>query len=123
MELFSMIVRRLCHGIHSYPRHVSIYIYIYIYTKGFDDAALFQRLLLLANLYSPEQWKANALKPAALLGDKSFAHGHPDFDESMLNSQWPIYIMGGQYTLENRKAIKQKLKKTAKCELYAYSEL
>ena len=86
-----------------------------IYTKGFDDSALFQRLLLLTNLYSPSQWKSNELKPAPLLGDKSSALGHPDFDESMLNSQWPIYIMGGQDTLEKRKAIKQKPKKNAKC--------
>ena len=54
------------------------------------------------------------LKPAALLGDKSSAHGHPDFDESLLNTQWPIYIMGGKDTLEKRKAIKQKPKKKAK---------
>ena len=79
-----------------------------------NDAALFQRLLLLTNLYSPEQWKANTLRPAALLGDKSSAHGHPEFDESVLNSQWPIYIMCGKDTLEKRKAIKQKPKKKAK---------
>ena len=81
------------------------------YTKGFDDQALFQRLLLLTNLYYPSQWKNNELKPAPLLGDKSSALGHPDFDDSLLNSQWPIFIMGGSETLEKRKNIKQNQRK------------
>ena len=76
---------------------------------------MFQRLLLLTNLYSPAQWKNNELKPAPLLGDKSCALKHPDFDSTCINSQWPIFIMGGDETLEKRKAIKQKPKKKAKC--------
>ena len=32
-----------------------------IYTKGFDDVALFQRLLLRTNLYSPEQWESGLM--------------------------------------------------------------
>ena len=51
-----------------------------MYTKGFDDAGFFQRLLLLTNLYSPEQWKADNFRHAPLLGDKTPAVGHPDFD-------------------------------------------
>ena len=66
-----------------------------IYTKGFDDAGLFQRLLLFTNLYAPEQWTANILRPPALLGDKTSAEGHPGFDESLINSQWSIYLIWG----------------------------
>lgn len=106
----------------SSGEYVAVYTISYdmsahIYTKGFDDAALLQRLLLLTSSYSPVQWKANVLRPAALLGDKSSAVGHPDSDEAMLNSQWPIFIMGGKDTVVKRKAIKQKPKKKAKAVL------
>ena len=79
-----------------------------IYTKGFDDAALFQRLLLLTNLYSPEQWESGLIRPAPLLGDKSPAEGSPLFDPSLINSQWSIYLMGVAQEQDNRKAIKKK---------------
>ena len=88
-----------------------------IYTKGFDDVVLFRRLLLLTSLYSPEQWKANVLRLVVLLGDKSSVVGHPDFDEAMLNSQWPILIMGGKDNVEKRNVIKQKQKKKVKAVL------
>ena len=61
-----------------------------IYTKGFNDVCSFNRLLLLTNLYSPDQWRCNVLRPAPLLGDKSTAIGTEGFDDSIVNSQWCI---------------------------------
>ena len=94
------------------------YIFIYtrshdmcadIHTKGFNDHGLWTRLCLLTNLYSPSQWKAGELRPAPILADKSSAIGSEGFDSSMINSQWPLFIMGGSTRAEdNRKAIKKK---------------
>ena len=50
-----------------------------IYTKGFNDKGLFCRLLLLANLYSPDQWSRNVLRPVPMLADKSAAIGSENF--------------------------------------------
>lgn len=79
-----------------------------VYTKGFDDAGLFQRLLLLTNLYSPEQWESGLMRPEPLLGDKSPAKGSPLFDPSLINSQWSIYLIGVAQEQDNRKAMKKK---------------
>ena len=82
-----------------------------IYTKGFNDIGLFNRLLLLTNLYSPEQWRQNILRPTPILGDKTLAIGTEDFDDMLVNSQWSI-LTGGPSTKQedNRKPIKKKAK-------------
>ena len=64
-----------------------------ISTKGFDDAPLYARLSLLMNLYSPQQWLENVLRPLPMLADKSSALEDPAFDENALNSQWVISSM------------------------------
>ena len=86
-----------------------------IYTKGFNDAGLFSRLCLLTNLYSPMQWSSGLLRPAPLLADKSAANLSPDSDSSVVNSQWPILVLGPSSRPEdNRKPIKKKNKKETK---------
>ena len=80
-----------------------------ISTKGFDDAALYARLWLLMNLYSPQQWIDNVLRPLPLLADKSSALEDPDFDKNALNSQWVIFSMSKSTKVEDKKkAIKKK---------------
>ena len=82
-----------------------------IYTKGFNDNALFNRLLLLTNLYSPDQWRQNVLRPTPILGDKTLAVGSEDFDIKLFNSQWPLLVGSASTKQEdNRKPIKKKAK-------------
>ena len=85
-----------------------IFIQRVLTTKG-----LFCRLLLLTNLYSPDQWSRNVLRPVPMLADKSMAIGSENFDGTVINSQWPILTEAGSSRQEdNRKPIKKKAKHT-----------
>ena len=69
------------------------------------------------NLYSPEQWNDNVLRPMPLLGDKSSALEDPVIDKDALNSQWMIFIMSKSTKAEdNKKAIKKKAVKPKAAE-------
>ena len=82
-----------------------------IYTKGFNDIGLYNRLLLLTNMYSPDQWRTNVLRPAPLLGDKSSAIGSEGYDNTAINTQWSVLSAAQSAKQEdNRKPIKKKAK-------------
>ena len=82
-----------------------------IYTEGFNDNGLFNRLLLLTNLYSPDQLSRNVLRPVPTLGDNTLADGSENFDVALLNPQVPILTEAGSSRQEdNRKPIKKKAK-------------
>ena len=79
-----------------------------ICTKGFNDVALYSRLLLLTNMYSPDQWKKNILRPPPLLGDRSSAIGSEGFDSTATNSQLSVLSAAQSAKQEdNRKPIKK----------------
>ena len=67
------------------------------------------------NLYSPDPWRLGDLRPDPLMADKSNARDSPDFDDTIVNSQWSILNMSGSSKAEdNKKAIKKKTPKVKK---------
>ena len=83
-----------------------------IYTKGFTDVALFNRLRSLISVYSPYDLVHNLFCPAPLGADKLPCTVEGGLVVENINTQYCILLSGKSLEQDDRKPVKVKLPKT-----------